>query len=263
MDITREIVKAAIAKKLSVDKNSREALHVNVLKGKTMLYNDRRQGMQGLPVGCSGKAVVLLSGGIDSPVAAVYAMKRGLRPIYLHLHAFPKNSTAELSKMSEIMKVLDGYSVTSKCYFAPAHIFQAAVLGKASRFELVMFKRFAYKLAEEVARREKAKVIVTGESLGQVASQTVSNLIATEGASNFLFMRPLIGFDKQEIIDDAKRFGTYELSIKEYPDVCSINAKNPATSARRRVIDGIYAGCDLDEALNRTMEKSSITASKR
>jgi thiamine biosynthesis protein ThiI len=264
MDITREVIKEAIAKGYNVDKDAADTIYINVMKGETMLYSDKRQGAYGLPVGCSGKAIVLLSGGIDSPVAAVYAMKRGLLPIYLHIHAFPKNSTAETSKMRNILQALSRYSGQSKCYYAPAHMFQAAVLGKADRLELVLFKRFAYKLAEEVAKSEKAKVIVTGESLGQVASQTASNLIATEHLSEFFMMRPLIGFDKQEIVNEAKRLGTYELSIKEYPDVCSINAKNPLTSARRNIVDRLYEECGLDEALERTIEKSTaVTISKR
>jgi thiamine biosynthesis protein ThiI len=260
MELSREIVVQAMRRKLAVEKDSEDILYINIVKEGAMLYSQKTRGMGGLPVGASGRAVVLLSGGIDSPVAALYAMKRGLLPIYLHLHAFSNNKKAESSKIKRLLSILGEYSGPTKCYFAPAHIFQAAVLGRADRFELVMFKRFAYQMAEAVARRENAKVIVTGESLGQVASQTVSNLIATERNSNFLIMRPLIGFDKQEIINEARRLGTYEVSIEEYPDVCSITAKNPATAAKRYVIDRIYDECGLGEAVERTLKKASVKA---
>ncbi len=240
-----------------LDKDSEKELKINITKTNAMITMEKIRGAGGLPVGSSGKAVVLLSGGIDSPVASFYAMKKGLRPIYLHLHAYPDNKKAMDSKMRKLMEVLNGY-YPSKCYFVPAHVFQASIMDTPREYELVLFKRFAYRMAERIAKKEGAEVIVTGESLGQVASQTVKNLIATERGMESLVMRPLIGFDKIEIISMASRIGTYDISIKSYPDVCSIRARNPSTSARPDVIDRLYKKCKLDSVITKSISRSAI-----
>ncbi len=240
-----------------LDRDGDKELLINITKDSALLTKEKVKGAGGLPVGTSGKAVILLSGGIDSPVASIYAMKKGLAPIYLHLHAYPKNEKAANSKMKELLGVLRGY-YPSKVYFVPSHIFQAATMGTPKEYELVLFKRFIYKMAEKIAKDEGADVIATGESLGQVASQTVKNLIATEQQMKNFVMRPLIAFDKQEIINEAKRLGTYEISIKEYPDVCSIRARNPSTSARAEVIDKLYKKCKLDSIIKKSLASSLV-----
>ncbi|MDE1811059.1 MAG: hypothetical protein KGH66_03390, partial [Candidatus Micrarchaeota archaeon] len=258
---SRDIVGAFIrAKKLNfkIDKDAKESLFINVTKECTFMYTRKISGQHGLPVGSSGKAVVLLSGGIDSPLAAYYAMKRGLDVVYLHLHAFPNNNEAKESKMRELVKVLSYYSPSPKIYYAPSYMFQSAVMKVPGRQELVLFKRFAYKLAEKVAEMEGATCIVTGESLGQVASQTVSNLAASEHDTDLLIFRPLIGFDKQEIINEAKELGTYEISIKKYRDVCSINARNPSTSTDYKKLDYFYKKVKLSAVLKMTLKKSEV-----
>ena len=241
-----------------LDRDGDKELLINITKDNALITKEKIRGLGGLPVGSSGKAVVLLSGGIDSPVASIYAMRKGLIPIYLHLHAFPKNETAANSKMKELLAVLRGHYPDSKAYFVPAHIFQAATLDTPKEYELVLFKRFIYKMAERIAKEEGAEVIVTGESLGQVASQTVKNLIATEQKMENFMMRPLIAFDKQEIIAEAKRFGTYELSIKQYPDVCSIRARNPNTASKPKIIDELYKKCKLNSVIKKSLAKSLV-----
>lgn len=242
----------------TLDRDGSNELTINLTKDNAMIIKERVRGAGGLPVGSSGIAVVLLSGGIDSPVASIYAMKRGLVPVYLHMHAFPKNDTAANSKIKELMKTLRGYYPNSKIYFVPSHLFQAATLNTPKEYELVLFKRFIYKMGERIADQENAEVIVTGESLGQVASQTVRNLIATERGMKMLVMRPLIAFDKQEIIDNAKKIGTYEISIKSYPDVCSIRARNPSTSAKFEIIDKLYKKSKLDSVITKSLKKSLV-----
>lgn len=246
-----------------LDKDAENEISINITKDNAFISNGRTKGAGGLPVGCSGKAVVLLSGGIDSPVASVYAMKKGLYPIYIHMHAFPKNEQAQKSKIGKILKNLEKYSGKQKSYFVPSHLFQAAVATTDKKYELILFKRFIYKLAKSIAEAENAEVIVTGDSLGQVASQTVKNLIASEHDIGLFVMRPLIGFDKQEIINEAKRLDTFALSIQKYPDVCSLRAKNPTTSANPKVIDGIYNECKLDTVLEQTIRKSLVVESSR
>ena len=239
-----------------LDRDSDKVIKINMTRTNALITREKINGQGGLPVGSSGNAIVLLSGGIDSPVASFYAMKKGLRPIYLHLHAYSDNKRAIESKMGKLMGVLNCY-YPSKCYFVPAHLFQASVIGTPKEYELVLFKRFAYKMAEKLAEKENAEVIVTGESLGQVASQTVKNLIATERGMESLIMRPLIGFDKLEIINMANRIGTYEISIKDYPDVCSIRARNPSTAARPDAIDKLYKKCKLDSVIAKSLDKSA------
>ncbi|HUY69957.1 MAG TPA: tRNA uracil 4-sulfurtransferase ThiI [Candidatus Baltobacteraceae bacterium] len=257
---SREIVSAFIkgSKKLNfkIDKDAADSLFINVTSECTLMYTKKVIGQKGLPVGCSGKAVVLLSGGIDSPVASYYAMKRGLELVYLHLHAFPNNKEAKESKMRELVEVLGQYSPKPKIYYAPSYMFQSAAMKIPGRHELILFKRFAYKLAEKVAEMEGANSIVTGESLGQVASQTVTNLAASEHDTDLFIFRPLIGFDKQEIINEAKEMGTYEISIRKYKDVCSINARNPSTSTDYKKLDLLYKKAALSTVLKRTMAKT-------
>ena len=242
-----------------LDMASRDVIYVNVTKDRSFVYMDKIKGIGGLPVGASGKAVVLLSGGIDSPVAAYFAMKRGLEPIYLHVHTFPNNSSAMKSKIPRLASVLSAFYQHSRAYYAPAHIFQAAISGMPTKYELVLFKMFMYKLAERIAREEGAKVIVTGESLGQVASQTVENLTSSQQGINTLIMRPLIGMNKEEIISKAMGIGTYEISIQEYRDVCSIKIRNPATKTKPIIIEQLYNRYNLEGALGRTYEKLSHT----
>jgi tRNA uracil 4-sulfurtransferase len=242
----------------TLDKDSDNELKINMTKTNAMITKEKIVGAGGLPVGSSGNAIVLLSGGIDSPVASFYAMKKGLRPIYLHLHAYSDNKKAMESKMGGLMDVLNGY-YPSKCYFVPAHLFLASIMGTPKEYELVLFKRFAYRMAERLAEKENAEVIVTGESLGQVASQTVKNLIATERGTGSLIMRPLIGFDKIEIINIASKIGTYDISIKSYPDVCSIRARNPSTAAKPDTVDRLYKKCGLDSVITKSISKSATS----
>jgi thiamine biosynthesis protein ThiI len=257
-----EIVSEFIRKKdklnFNIDKNSKTFLYINITNDGTFLYTEKINGANGLPVGSSGKAIILLSGGIDSPIAAFYAMKRGLTPIYLHVHAFPNNNNVLNSKIGEILKLLSKYDSLAKCYIIPSHYYQTSIIGLNSKYELVLFKHFLYKIAHRIALKEKADSIVTGESIGQVASQTVKNLISTEYNIKEFVMRPLIGFDKQEIINIAKNLGTYETSIKIYPDVCSMKAKNQSTISNPKNIESIYKRYNLSKIEYKSLKNSLI-----
>ena len=252
---SRELVSLFIKskkRKFDLDVNSARVVNINVTKDFTILCPDKHAGAGGLPVGSSGKAIVLLSGGIDSPVAAVYAMKRGLDVVYLHMHAFDANKKASDSKMSELLKTLSRYC-QAPIYYAPSYLFQSATIKIPRKYELVLFRRFLFRLAEEVAKKEHAGAVVTGESLGQVASQTLPNMAAAQHGIRPIVIRPLIGFDKAEIIGKAKSIGTYGISIKEYKDVCSIGVRNPSTSMDSNAVDRLYKDCKLDQALKRTL----------
>ncbi len=209
-------------------------IYVNVTKEAAYISTEKLNGLGGLPVGSEGKCVVLLSGGIDSPVASWFAMKRGLEPIYLHVHAFRTNEEAvKSSKISSIVEALSAYYKGSKVYYVPSYLFDASALAaRLNRYSLVMLKNFMLRLAQAIAKKEGASCIVTGESLGQVASQTAENMLAESYGIKTLVIRPLVGFDKQEIIGIAKKIGTYEQSIKPYKDVCSISSRNPKTKCK-------------------------------
>lgn len=257
-DIVGELLKKKKSFDFTLDKKAEREVFVNVTKENTQVLTEKIRGPGGLPVGISGTAVILLSGGIDSPVASFYAMKKGLSPIYMHVHAFPSNRDAENSKMMEIVKRLSKCSPRSKVYFIPSSLFQATIIKAPHQYELVLFKRFLYALAGKIAEKEDAEVIVTGESLAQVASQTVKNLIATERGTKQLLMRPLIGLDKQEIIDLAQRRGTYSLSVLDYPDVCSLNSRNPSTSANAKRVDALFKELKLSAVATKSLKKSDV-----
>jgi thiamine biosynthesis protein ThiI len=252
--IVSEFIKKSEGLKFKIDKDAKTELLVTVTSNGTVLCSKKIDGIGGLPSGSSGKAVVLLSGGIDSPVAAVYAMKRGLEVFYLHMHAFNNNKEASSSKMADLLGVLSKYGPGQKVYYAPAYVFQSATMKIPRKYELVLFRRFLYRLAEEVAKKEHATAIVTGESLGQVASQTIGNMTSSQDGIEQLIIRPLIGFDKREIIEQAKKIGTFEISIKPYKDVCSIGIKNPSTNMNSKLVTKLYNSCKLDAALERTLK---------
>lgn len=257
-EIVSYFIKNSEKLRFRIDKDAEKDLFINASGESTFLYTERIQGAGGLPVGSSGSAVILLSGGIDSPVAAFYAMKRGLKPIYLHVHAFPSNNDGKLAKIRKLAAILSAYSGSCKIYFAPGHVFQSAAMKAPKKYELVLFKLFLYRLAEKISEKEAADCIVGGESLGQVASQTLGNLTASQQGIRRFIMRPLIGFDKQEIINHAKAIGTFEESIKEYKDVCAIAAANPATNSNPEKIRIAWEKTSLDSAVELTLEKASV-----
>ena len=257
-DIVGELLKKKKRFDFTLDKDGEKEVFVNVTRENAQVLTEKIKGPGGLPVGVSGRAVILLSGGIDSPVASYFAMKKGLSPIYMHVHAFPSNEDAEKSKMVEIVERLSKHAPESRVYFIPSSLFQATIIKAPHQYELVLFKRFLYALAGKIAEKEDAEVIVTGESLAQVASQTVKNLIATERGTKQLLVRPLIGMDKQEIIDLAQKQGTYSLSILDYPDVCSLNSRNPSTSANARKVASLFRELKLNSVVTKTLKKSKV-----
>ncbi|MEM0148172.1 MAG: tRNA uracil 4-sulfurtransferase ThiI [Candidatus Micrarchaeaceae archaeon] len=256
-DLIKTFISQQNKLKFALDKNSKRILHIRVLKDYSMLFINKTKAMGGLPCGSSGKAVILFSGGIDSPVAAFYAMKRGLQPIYLHVHAFKDNDSAVNSKITDIAKKLS-YTHNIKIYYAPFYPFQALAYNIPERYELVLFKMFLYQLALRVAEKEGAKAIVTGESLGQVASQTLQNLYASQQGASLPILRPLIGLDKEEIINKAKELNTYNLSIKSYKDVCSFRIKNPATSVNEKIALSLYTNAKIKNAVEKSFSLSKV-----
>jgi tRNA uracil 4-sulfurtransferase len=180
-------------------------------------------GAGGLPLGVTGRGLALLSGGIDSPVAAYRMMRRGLRLDFVHFHSRPLVSAASREKAAELAQHLNRYQAHSTlCLVAFADI-QRAIVARAPRsLRVVLYRRFMMRIAAALARRLGARVLVTGESLGQVASQTLENMAVIEKASSFPLLRPMVGMDKNEIVEQARRLGTFETSIQPDQDCCSL-----------------------------------------
>jgi len=184
---------------------------------------EKRRGPGGLPVGVEGRVACLMSGGIDSPVAAYLMMKRGCLVTFIHFHSHPFVSRASAEKAEELAAHLTRYQFRSRLFlvgFGEAQ--RAIVVGAPAPLRVVLYRRTMLRIACEIARRERALALVTGESLGQVASQTLRNLTTIESASALPIFRPLIGFDKVEIIDRARTLGTYPISIEPDEDCCSL-----------------------------------------
>ena len=254
MQINRELgkfIEDKFGAKIALEKPLHK-IYVNIGSKNAYIYFNRIKGPGGLPVGSSGKVLVLLSGGIDSAVSAYMAMKRGCVPYYLHFHAFRKGEEAMKGKIEAMLKILSQYSGQSKVFMAPFYPFQLSV-SRAGRSELVIFRRFMMQIAEEIARKNGMQAIVTGESLGQVASQTIENISAIDAATRMTVFRPLLSHDKKEIINLSERIGTYEISIQPYKDCCSIVATNPRTKAKMSMIMKIEEEIDMEKLMKDTM----------
>jgi len=238
-------------------KNPSKRIFVEVLGREAYVFTEKKRGLGGLPVGSSGRVLSLLSGGIDSPVASYLMMKRGCEVSYLHFHPFRDNAEAENSKIMEIVRRLLPYSGETAVTFVPSYEFQIATVNIPAKYDLVLFRRFMLKVGERIAEAEGARALVTGESLAQVASQTLENMVAISSGLRIPVFRPLIAFDKEEIVNMAKKVGTYELSIKPYKDCCSIIARHPETRAKLEVVERLERQIDVESVVSRTIGLTS------
>lgn len=223
-------------------------IHVEVVGRTTLLYVDRFEGPGGLPVGVSGKVVSLLSGGIDSPVATFRVLKRGATAVLCHFHSAPFTDRSSVRKALELARMIADRQGPTTLYLVPlGEAQQQIVVATPPALRVVLYRRLMMRVAGEIARREGAKALVTGDSLGQVASQTLENISCADDASALPVLRPLIGNDKKEIVTEAIRLGTYETSILPFEDCCSLFVpRAPAT--RASVEECREAERDLDMA---------------
>jgi tRNA uracil 4-sulfurtransferase len=210
-------------------------IHVEALSAEAFYYFGKERGAGGLPVGASGRVVCLLSGGIDSPVAAWRMMRRGCRVVFVHFHSYPILSRASQEKVRELAALLTRFQFNSTLFLVPfGEIQQRVVLGVAPPLRVVIYRRLMMRIAEAIAREHRGKALVTGEVVGQVASQTLENMTAINEVVSMPVLRPLIGMDKEEITAEAQRLGTYPVSIIPDQDCCTLfTPRHPATKARR------------------------------
>jgi thiamine biosynthesis protein ThiI len=230
-DIGSHICKQ-MGKKVKLDGPDVE-LHVEVCEKEAFVYCDKHRGVGGLPVGAGSKLVCSLSGGIDSPVSSFLMMKRGCRVVFVHIYNDTLTNTGVLSKLDDIVRQLTNFQLDSKLYVIPfGDIQKQIIMHVPAELRMIIYRRFMMKIINEICRIEKANGIVTGDSVGQVASQTVENMKCIYQASELPIFPPLIGMNKEEITGIAKRIGTYKHSITPYPDCCSyMIAKHPETKA--------------------------------
>lgn len=215
-------------------------LWVEVVHGAGYVAARRMEGPGGLPVGSSGRVVALLSAGIDSPVAAWHMMKRGATVVGVHFSGTPQTSDASTTDVFDIADVLAPTGGLGRVYTVPFGDLQHEImLACPSDLRILLYRRLMIRVSEAVAALDGAKALVTGESLGQVASQTLSNIAAVDAAATLPVLRPLIGTDKQEIIAQARKIGTYDLSVRPHPDCCTLYMpRTPETHARvAQVVD--------------------------
>lgn len=256
MDVNRRLgaaIQAEIDAPVNLDAPD-VTLYVQIYPEGVYVFARRIDGPGGLPVGTGGRVITMLSGGIDSPVAAHMMLKRGCSVDFLHFHMLRGTEEIRNSKVVTLArKVMEPHRLPATIYMAPAHPFQVATMEHESRVELVVFRRFILQVAERVARRRRALAFVTGDNLGQVASQTLKNLHVTSRVAEMPILRPLIAFNKQEIIGVAQEIGTYEISIEPYQDPCSFRARHPATWAKMADVQDLEAKLDLDALVEQTV----------
>ena len=236
-------------------------LRVEILNDEAFCYLRKEPGAGGLPSGVSGRVACLLSGGIDSPVAAYRMIKRGCRVRLVHFHSYPILSHTSQEKVAEICELLTRCQLESRLYLvAFGDIQRRVVLAVPPPLRVVVYRRLMLRIAERIGRASGALALVTGEAVGQVASQTLDNMAVIDSVASLPVLRPLVGMDKDEIVAEAKQLGSYPVSIVPDEDCCTLfTPKHPATRAGSRKVEAAEADLDV-EAL---VEEAVSTAERR
>jgi len=234
-------------------------IKVEILQTESYIY-ERLNGLSGLPVGSSGRAVALLSGGFDSPVATHMCAVRGVRPILMHFHSYPHTSRAAIEKVEAIAGVLRDVCGSITLVFVPLLPSQKEIAMTApERLRVVLYRRLMVRAAEVWAQKHNARAIITGESVGQVASQTLENISAVAQATSLPILRPLSGMNKQEIINRAREIGTHDISVLPHDDTCTVfMPKHPETRAKLEDVLEAEKNYDSENLITEMLKKSEI-----
>lgn len=224
--------------------------------GSALVFGKFEEGAGGMPVGTSSKGVLLISGGIDSPVAGYMMAKRGMEVEYLHFHSYPYTNEQAKDKVVELARILSRYTGgTSISTVKVTHIQEEIHKKCAAELNVTLLRRFMFRIAERVAKRKGAKCLITGESLGQVASQTIEGITSSNAVVTLPVLRPLIGFDKEEIIIRAKKIGTFETSVLPYEDCCTVFLPEfPAIKPKLSFIEEEEAKLDVEALVNEALD---------
>ena len=245
---------------LSVDvHNPNIYLYIDIKKN-AYIYIDRIEGCRGMPVGTNGHGLLLLSGGIDSPVAGFLMAKRGMNISGVHFHSYPFTSERAEEKVKNLAKSLSLYTGDIKLYSVNILEIQKELNKKCPEKEMtILSRRFMMRIAEKIALSNELDALITGESLGQVASQTINGISVVNSAVSIPILRPLIGLDKRDIIDISKDIDTYETSILPYDDCCTLfSPKHPVTNPRLKDIEKSEANINVDELIKSAIDNMKI-----
>jgi thiamine biosynthesis protein ThiI len=240
-----------------VDLGSPEAtLHIEAFGGTAIVYRRRLEGPGGLPTGVSGRFLALVSGGIDSPVAAWLTARRGGDVELVHFHGQPYTDPSSIRQVTELAQVLARYQLRTVVHLVPfGDVQREIVMAAPANLRVVLYRRTMLRIAHALAQDIHAQALVTGDSLGQVASQTIENISTIDEALPAAHvLRPLIGFDKQEIVQWAQRIGTYEISTRKYQDCCVLfEPRSPATRANTALAEQAEASLDSDTLVGKAL----------
>lgn len=263
MDIEKSLGAAVCdrtGKKVSL-KNPDLTIYIELLSKEAFCSAEKIEGPGGMPVGVSGRIACLISGGIDSPVAAYRMVKRGCLASFIHFSGRPLVSRASEEKVHELVRHLTTFQYDSRLYVIPfGEIQREIILNTPAPLRIVLYRRMMIRIAQELARKDQCWALVTGDSLGQVASQTPQNLCAIEEAAELPILRPLIGMDKREIIDEARRLGTYETSIEPDQDCCKLFVPpHPSTKTRLDDVKKVERMIDVSALVKRGVENAELT----
>lgn len=256
---TNEEIGAAVVEKLGRKVNLTQPdvnCHIDLVADSAFVYAHRIDGYGGLPVGMGGKVLSMISGGIDSPVATWQMMKRGAFVSYLHFHSVPYTSDASIKKVRDVIKVFQKHQLRATLFLAELAPIQEEVIEKChERYRIILYRRFMFRIAEALARQEEAHAVITGESLGQVASQTIENMETIEAVTSMPILRPLVGMDKQEIVNKSRVIGTYDISIIPDEDCCAyFLPKHPATKATAKQLEEAEKSLDVQALVEGTLD---------
>jgi thiamine biosynthesis protein ThiI len=235
-------------------------IRIEVMSGDAFVILDREPGVGGLPIGSGGKALCLISGGIDSPVAAWRILRRGVRVQLVHFHSYPILDSSSQEKVRELATILTRSQLRTRLYLVPfGAVQQQVVVTVPPEMRVIIYRRLMIRMAQHIAARVHADALVTGEVLGQVASQTIENMRAIDDAAVMPILRPLVGFDKEEITREAIRLGTYETSILPDQDCCTLfTPRNPATRAGLGEVRDAEALLDVEALVDMALQGTVV-----
>ena len=257
--IVGEHIQSATKKPVNLD-NPELDIVIELLKKNSYVGIDKNIGYSGLPANCQERAFSLISSGIDSPVASFEMIKRGVTLDYIHFHSYPAINKQSITNVQKILNILVHYQLKSTLYLVPLLSIQQKIMELIpDKYWVIFFRRFMIQIACDIAKKNKGLALISGESVGQVASQTLSNIRAISDVSSIPIIRPLAGLNKEEIINKAKKIKTYDISIEPYEDCCSFFVPaHPETKAKLNEINKLDTRLNLNEIYNEVFKKIEI-----
>lgn len=245
---------------LDVDVRNPDVVIMIEVRDRCFVYSNRKRGRRGLPVGVSGKGLLLLSGGLDSPVAGYRMIQRGMMIDAVYFHAYPYTSDEARGKVEHLAEILSHYGLRVHINTIPFTEVQMQIKKKSpENYTTLMLRLCMMKAANMLAERIGASCLITGESLGQVASQTIENMACTESMAAFPLLRPLVGTDKEDIVGTAREIGTYETSILPYEDCCVLfSPRHPVLRSSVEEAGRIYESLEVDALVRKAFEEREI-----